>query len=309
MLRSWTRRLGLENDLSVGIALSSSNVCVVKVNWQDGKPNITWIKQGTIERPLFESEDLHDNGDALYKALWPIVESLEDKSLPVHVVMPDTVIRTATFELDELPKSRKTLSSLARWRMSDELGRGEDELVCQTMSLGDDDGKHLLYVQAGDRYWLEHVKSSFNACRILPWSINSASHSRYNYLNTQGIKPVSAMLSIDDNCWTLQVWDSDTRIRLTLTRLRRAHTSTRDEEMILNELTRVLRAWQVNHPDYTFNTLYLDGRKECIDRLIGQPSGLFKDNITMKLDRVKPVNEMNTESPLMALATMAAVTE
>lgn len=306
MLRSWTKRIGLEKDLRVGIALSRDNWCAVALDGGKDSPKMAWNKQGRVEQPLFTADKA---SDSLNSVLSSIVDSITDASLPVNVAIPDTVIRAATFELGELPKSGKTLSSLARWRMSDELGRGEDELIYQTMSLGEDNGKHLLYVQAGDRFWLEHIKSSFNACGILPWSINSAAHFRHNHLNLQGMRPASAMLSIDDECWTLQLWDSDTRIRLTVTRLRGASQSTNDGNVISNELTRVLRAWQVSHPDFTFNALYLDGSKECIDTIMERSSELFSETIIMKSITEVPVTTLVAQSPLMALATMAAVSE
>lgn len=309
MLRSWTRRLSLENDLSIGIAISRNSVCAAKIKEQDGKPNVIWIKQTTIDQPLFEHDDIHPNSDALSKALKTIVNSLDNRSSPIHVALPDTVIKTSTFELDDLPKSNKTLSSLAQWKMADNFGRIDRELVCRTLSLGTDNGKHLLYAQAGYRYWIEHITSSFNACGIVPWTINSASHFRHNYLNSQGIAPASTMLSVDDDCWTLQLWDSDARIRLTLTRLRRILQSRCDEDFIINELVRVLRAWRVNHPDLTLDTLYLDGSKEIIGRLIEHPLDIFKKTIPMKLDVAKPEQDNINESPLATLATMAAVTE
>jgi hypothetical protein len=191
----------------------------VAINGTPGEWKTAWTKQHTIEPSLFAINTDRSIGSTFHEAMKSLVDAIKGGSCPIHVVVPDIAIRSATFELDELPKSKSTLSALARWRMSNEIGKAEDEIECKALPLGVDQGKQLLYVQAGDLYWLEQIRTAMNRYGLVPWTINSASFFRYNYLCEHVITPSSAMLSVDDDCWTLQAWDAESRIRLTVSRM------------------------------------------------------------------------------------------
>lgn len=308
MLRSWTRRLRIESDYRVGIALSQSMVCVAVVDATAEQPIVCSIRQGSIEQSLFTPGSVDSDGNLLQKSIMPIVGELKEKPYPVHVSVPDTAVRAVTFELDELPKTRSTLHSLARWRMSNELGRSENDLECQVNVMGTDRGKHLIYVQAGDRYWLDKVRSTLTACGIMPWVMNSASFYRFNHLHDEGLSRSSAMISIYDDCWTLQVWDDANRIRLTVTRIRKIPQGHDEIASIANEINRVLRAWLITHPDYKVDKLYLTGRKAEVESIMSahiHPE-LFCEIITVDATNIMVGNKFNETSPLASLAIMAA---
>lgn len=310
MLRSWTRRLKIESDLKIGIALSRTRMSVVEMESQGAQQVVRRTKYYELATPLFHKETGDDLNGSLYEIVSTIADGIKDKSCPFNVVIPDIAMHSSTFELDVLPRSNRTLSSLACWRMAKETGRPEDELECQFNVLGTEQGKQLLYVQAGDRYRLDQIRRAFKRSGIIPWQLNSASFYRYNTLIAKGIAPSSAMLSIDDDSWTLLIWDKNNRIRLTMTRMRRNQPCADEALLIGKELTRVVRAWLVNMPETEFNNLYLHGCRAgigIIDNYI--PPGLFKE--IMEFDNIdaRITEHMTNESSLMSLAVMAAHTE
>lgn len=310
MLRSWTRRLKIESNYRVGIALSQSMICVAVVDTTAEQPIVSSLRQSNIEQSLFNPGSEDGDGNQLQKSIMPIVGELKEKSYPVHVSIPDTAVRAATFELDDLPKTRSTLYSLARWRMSNELGRSENDLECQVNVMGTDRGKHLIYVQAGERYWLDKVRSTLTACGIMPWVMNSASFYRFNHLYDEGLSRSSAMISINDDCWTLQAWDEINRIRLTVTRIRKIPQCHGEFASIANEINRVLRAWLITHPDYKVDKLYLTGCKADVEGIMSthiHPE-LFCKIITVDATNIMTGNKFNDKSPLASLAIIAACT-
>lgn len=308
MLRSLTRRLKIESEQHIGIAFSRSKVCVTSVDRSAGHPKVLWTKLTEIETPMFTPIMDGSGGSSLYRTLMPLVDELKDDAYPVSVVLPDHSVRAVTFELDEMPKSKSTLASLASWRMSKELDRPEEELECQLSVLGEARGKHLLYVQAGDRQWIDQIRSTLSMCEILPWEMNSAAFYRFNHLNDNAITPSSALLSIDDDCWTLQMWDENNRIRFTVTRLRNQSHDHGEIVSISNEITRVMRAWYMTQPDLKVKILYLAGCKADIEAVtcIIQPQ-LFGEFRT--IDKFNDNNDAVNGASLKSLATMAAYAE
>lgn len=306
MLRSLTRRLKLETGLNVGIALSRSHLAAVALEEASGKPRVAWKKYTAFNSSIFEPNPAKDIGNTLYEALSPLAKEINGELHPLHIVMPDTVIRSATFELDDLPKSKPMLASLACWKSSTEFGRAEDELECKTTNLGVVNDKHLLFVQAGDRFWLDKIRDSLHSSEIIPWTINSAAFFRFNHVMQQRATPASALLSVDEDCWTLQLWDADNRIRLTVTRVRRSNGCD-DHGIITNELNRVLLAWRHKAADIELNTLYMDGQRSCLEKIQeGLQTGLCRKIIINGSGDSNMDAVHIGESPLMSLAFMAA---
>lgn len=309
MLHSWTRRLKLESELRVGISISRSKMCAVAVSGHEAHPKIIRTQYSTIESPLFVHDVDGRGARSLHKSMQTLIEGITPEACPIHVAIPDLAVRSTTFELDALPKSRSTLTSLACWRMAKEFGGSEDEFECQINVLGVEQKKHLVYVQAGDRYWLDQIRSALKLRNAMPWIINSASFFRYNSLNDKGIAHSSAMLSIDDDCWTLLGWDTNNRIRLSLTRMRSGNRCVDEAAAISKELTRVMRAWQVTSPEIKINSLYLDGCRSGVAMLTELvESEIFAEIRPIDSTSTKVNDEVSDESSLKSLAIMAAQT-
>src|SRR5512139_3948798 len=68
VLRSWTRRLGIESDLRVGIAISKNHMDAVAINGTPGEWKTAWTKQHTIEPSLFAINTDRSIGSTFHEA-------------------------------------------------------------------------------------------------------------------------------------------------------------------------------------------------------------------------------------------------
>jgi len=310
VLRSLTRHFKIESDQRIGVAFSRSRVFIAAVAGAAKYPKILWTKESEIIPAMFNPVPDDSSTSSLNQLLMPLLDQIKEDVCPIHIVLPDHSVRNAIFELDELPKSRQMITALASWRMSKEFGRPEEELECQINVLGDDHGKHLLFVQAGDRYWMDKIRSALKTSGLLPWSMNAASVYRFNHLNDNGITPSSAMLSMDDDCWTLQAWDENNKIRFVMTRLRNRSAGIEEAESIGSEVSRVLRARLITSNDLKVKNLYLAGGKGDIEAVSDRINHeLFGERITFDNHITGDAAELSKESSLKSLAIMAACTE
>lgn len=262
MLPSLTKRFSLAPAVMAGIAIDRNQVCAVMLDAAVGKHEVRAIHTQDLSVPLFAAQPTIETEAMLVDALFAVSGEFRDLFASVHVALPDTLIRSTVFELDELPKSAVMRESLLRWRFAKEWQLPEDSLDCHGFDLGEDLGKHLYLGQAGDRLWLACVRRALAKAGIVPWSLNAAAVSRFNYFHDAIVGSGGALLSLDPDCWNLQLWDAQGRVRQLHTRLRENLAAGDEAASIADEAERVILAYVQANTSRAVGKLYLAGSDE-----------------------------------------------
>lgn len=245
MSPSWIRRLkgrlSAQAEVTVGIALGSRKVCAVMLSGAPGSQVMQTLETRELTKPLFAGKPGAADETSLAEALRMLSEPFREKFAAVRIALPDTVIRSAVFDLEELPKTEELRSALLRWRFAREWQCPEEMLECRGAEQGEDNGMKVYFGQAGDRQWLGCVKNALAMAGVVPWSVNAAAVCRFNCFYDDMAAEGGALLALDAECWNLQVWDGAGRVRRVLTRLRAANDAASGS--IVNAVERAILAY------------------------------------------------------------------
>lgn len=281
MLRSSINRLMPSSPLQAGVAIGRHHLCAVTIESRGNAWSIRNIHRHDLSVPLFTGVPTPAAAGALDVALQALGEELQGQFALTHVALPDTVIRSSIFELDEIPKSRELQSELIRWRFAKDWQRPEDSLDCRGQGIGEAAGKHLLLAQAGDEAWTNCVKQALARAGLMPSSMNAAVVYRYNRFQHQFAPTDGAMLSLDPDGWTLLYWDARHQPRRIATRLRAAGDS--DEiSNLANDVVRAIHTGSAGH----IGRLYLSGSIQEMLTL----GGRLEQQLGMQVTRMHAVD-------------------
>lgn len=271
MLPSSINRLMPSAPLQAGIAIGRHHLCALTIESSGSAWSIRNIHRHDLSVPIFTGVPTPAAAGALDAALQALGEELKAQFTLTHVALPDTVIRSSIFELDEIPKTAELQSELIRWRFAKDWQRPEDSLDCRGQDIGSAAGKRLLLAQAGDLAWMDCVKQALARAGLMPSSMNAALTYRYNRFQHQFAPTDGAMLSLDPDGWTLLYWDARNQLRRIATRLR----ATDDSDEIDSLAGDVVRAIQTGSAG-KIDRLYLSGNIQemlalggCLEQQLG----------------------------------------
>lgn len=274
-IRRWLGHLSAQPELAAGIAIGSREICAVLLSGAPGSQQMRTIETCALARPLFAGAPTLEDETGLAEALRAVSEAFRDKYAAVHVALPDTVIRSAVFDLEELPKTDELRGALLRWRFAREWQRPEEALECRGAELGEDGGKQVFFGQAGDRPWLACVMRAMAQAGIVPWSVNAAAVCRFNCFHDDMAGSGGALLALDPECWNLQVWDGAGRLRRVLTRLRLADSA--ETESIVNAVERAILAYVHEAAGRTVGSFYLTADEEVVKAIAAVFNGRLRE--------------------------------
>ncbi len=278
MSLSLIRRLSAPSALA-GIAVGHSRICAAVLGPQPGKHQMHSLEERDLAEPLFSGPPSATARAALAQAFREMTAGFRDEFAALSVALPDTVIRSSVFELDELPKSEGLRLALLRWRFAKEWQRPEESLDCRGEDLGTDGGKRLLFGQAADRAWLDCVRCALIDAAIAPWSLNAASAYRFNCFHDRFAGAGGALLSLDTHYWTLQLWDRPGRVRRVLTRLRKGDATGDEARGIADEVERSILAYAQAGAVDTVEKLWLAGSAADTELLASALQGRVRDQV------------------------------
>lgn len=261
MSRLWTKRFSTVPAVQAGIFIGRNQVCAVVLGPEASHPQAHSIHVQDLARPLFAGQPEAGAEAALAEALRVVSGGFRGKFASVRVALPDTVIRGSVFELDELPRTEELRRALLRWRFAREWQRPEESLDCRGFNLGEDRGKQVFFGQAGDRYWLDCVRRALTQVGIVPWSLNAAAVYRFSCFHDAIAGRSGALLSLDPDCWNLQLWDAAGRVRRVLTRLRETGAAGKEGISIADEVERAVLAYVEGDGARTVDKLFIAGNE------------------------------------------------
>jgi hypothetical protein len=304
--RLWTRFLSAEPGVRAGIVLGRERVCAVNLDAREGALGMSAVRSQDLMLPLFDGPPTAEAETVLAEALRAVSEEFRGGYAAVHVALPDTVIRSAVFELDELPKASGLREALLRWRFSKEWLRPEESLECRGIDLGNYGAKRLFFGQAADRAWLDCVRRALTEAGVAPWSLNAASSYRFNRLHDVIAGSAGALLSLDPDCWNLLLWDADVRVRRVVTRLRKRAAES-EMSSIAHEVQRTILAYvgvggAVGRLYFSGGTTEMAALEQVFD------GDLEEKAVMLHMDEGIAGTAAGTEEGMAALAIAAAMT-
>ena len=210
-----------------------------------------------LATPLFVGAPSAAARETLARALREIAGGLARRYLPLHVSLPDALVRWAVFELDELPGAHRAQLELAAFRFSRQGLNGKHAYTCQP--LGDEGGKRLLLGMAADAGWLALVDETLQAAGIMPWTISANACRQFNAFHDEITRSSGALVALAPDAWSLSVWDARARPRYIRGRWRSAAAGYDD---IALEVERSILAYVHAHPEREVARLFVAGGEE-----------------------------------------------
>lgn len=264
MSPSWTRAWRPAVACRAGIAIGRQQLTAVLLDDSQQPPRLRALHTQALAAPLFDGPPSAAAEDALVQALQAVSSDLAGRYAAVHVALPDFALRSAVFELEQLPRPARLQQALLRWRFAQAWQRSEDSLECRGQDLGRDGARHLLFAQAGDRAWLDCVRRALARVDIGPWSLNAAAVYRFNAFHDTLSATPGALLALDADGWSLLIWDEQGRLRQSLIRLRANASEPLAVTLaaIADEAERAILAYVQAEAGRRVERLYLTGERE-----------------------------------------------
>jgi hypothetical protein len=291
VLRSWIERTQrrFAPAASAGLAIGRDYVGFAHLAAAGGVWQVQTLTEAKFEPPLFSGAPSPQAAVALTQGLEPFAGSLRRRYLPVHVSLPDAVVRWATFELDQMPKTRAAQLDLVRFRFGRQGINGTHVYTCQPLQRNG--GKHLLFGMAVDEAWQRFVNDVLARAGIVAWSLSANVCRQFNCFHDRLTQASGALVALAPDAWSLWLWDSQGRPRYARARWRMAPE---DHADIALEVERSILAYVHGHPELTVARVFtvagdetgvmagaLDARlREPCSRLSAEDAGVKTTQVT-----------------------------
>lgn len=154
----------------------------------------------------------------LAEALRSLAGALARRFVPLHVSVPDAAVRYATFELDQIPKTRAARLELLRFRFARQ--GMEPEAVCAEQALGREAGKPLLFGMAMEAAWQRLVTLALAQAGLRAWSLSANVCRQFNRFHERLTQASGALVALAPDAWSLWLWDERGRPRYARARWR-----------------------------------------------------------------------------------------
>ncbi len=242
MSPSWTSLFSPGATVRIGLAIGRDRVCAVAPG-DPARGEAAFICEQALPVALFSGAPAASHADALGLVLRGMAAQLPRRGALVRVAVPDVVIRSTVFELDDLPRRQALRETLVRWRFATLWQRAQDSLDGRAQALGPAQDKHLLLGQAGDRAWLDLVRQALGLAGFASHTLNAAAIYRFNHVQAGAAgRAAGTLLTLDPECWSLLRWDATGRPRHIHSRLRQTAAPADDIGVIAAEAWRILQA-------------------------------------------------------------------
>jgi hypothetical protein len=210
---SWIERLrrGLAPSARAGLAVGRDYVGFAELAAADGGWRVTGLAETKLDAPLFSGAPAAEAADALRKGLGELAGRVKGRYLPVHVSVPDALVRWATFDLDELPRARAAQLDLVRFRFARQGINGAHVVACQ--ALAHDGDKQVLFGMATDGAWQRLVNGVLADAGIEAWSLSANACRTFNRFHDRLTRSSGALVALAPDAWSLWLWDDGGRPR------------------------------------------------------------------------------------------------
>lgn len=254
----WGERRGGRAAHVLGLAIGTGHVSAAYAVVAGPARRVEWVRRKELALPFFGDGPTAAHVEVLGSALAELCNPTARSYIPIYIALPDPLVTLMVFELDQLPAGARARAELVRWRFAREAYGNDRAFACANQYLGRARDKHLLLGLAIDRPWLDVVQQAAARARAVPWGTNMAACYRHNHFHsvfTQA-KQGGALIALDENAWTLSLWDADGRLRLVRSRWRNG-AGPDLYETIASESERIVLAYAHGEAQRAVARLYL----------------------------------------------------
>lgn len=259
MSPSWTSLSRLfAPRASLGVSLGRDRVRAVKLVASKEGARVEWVRQEALPMRLFGDIPTADTRNALAQAFTKLCAEAKTGYLPVQIALPDPAVSALVFELDEIPADATACEELARWRFAKALHLDAKAIACTTQALGEDQGKTLLLALAVDQVWLACLHGALQEAGVAPAVIDTVACHRFRHFHDALTekKQDGALVSIDNEAWSISIWDAQGRLRFIRSRWRERMPTIND---VAEEVERVLRAYARPGSGKSLGSIFVSG--------------------------------------------------
>lgn len=210
----------LPGRAGAGVAIGRDYVGFASVVAARGGWRVQALTEARLETRLFSGAPGPREQAALAGALRTLAGSVARRFVPVHVSVPDAAVQWASFELDQMPKTRAAQLDLARLRFSRHGVSASHAYACQP--LAHDAGKPLLFGMALDQAWRRCITDALDEAGLTAWSLSANVCRRFNRFHDKLTQASGALVALAPEAWSLWVWDERGRPRYARARWRAA---------------------------------------------------------------------------------------
>jgi hypothetical protein len=203
-------KLRLPAAASAGVAIGRDYVGFASLETKKGRRRIRVFEE-KLETGLFQGAPTPQAEESLTRALGKARGVLAERYLPLHVSLPDALVRCAVLELDQLPDSRAAQLELVAFRFARQGLEGAQVHACQR--LGPDGDKQLVLGLATDAGWHALVRQALERVGIAAWSINGNACRQFNAFHERLAAESGALVTLAPDAWSLWLWDAQGRTR------------------------------------------------------------------------------------------------
>lgn len=226
----------------VGISIGNSKICAAHILRSNGLPQLLHTIEKRSDTSFFNGNSYTELQDILNETLTELGGIVKRKFIPIQIALPDPLISMFVFELDEIPNSKKAQQELISWRMAKSYYRDRDSTHCVSQYLGKQEDHHLMLGLGVDKGILECIRTVFKENKMYITIIDMAACHRFNYLRHSVASDSGALISLDDDYWTLMIWDALGRLRHIRSRWVEQQKYWCHKEAQINIITEVKRA-------------------------------------------------------------------
>lgn len=258
--------LAFGTERSVGVVIGRDRVTAVCLSGRAASATVEWTRTRPAAADLFGDGAGDAAIPALRAAFAELLPEARNAFIPLHVALPDPLGTIAVLEFDSLPKSAAQCRQLVEWRLRSELGLPERGLEVAYQNMAASEAKQLLFVQALPSDWLNAIKEALSGAGLVPWSMNQTICYRVNQYHPQLLedKAPGALLALDDDAWTVAIWDAALRPRFIRSRWRPRAARVREQEFdaITEDFERMVLAYVHGGTQRAIQGVYLTADDE-----------------------------------------------
>ena len=226
----------------VGISIGKYKICDAHILRGNRLPQLLNTIEKCSATSFFNGNSYTELQDILNETLAELDGVVKRKFIPIQIALPDPLISMFVFELDEIPNSKKAQQELISWRMAKSYYRDRDSTHCVSQYLGKQEDHHLMLGLAVDKDILECIRTVFKENKMYITIIDMAACHRFNYLRHSVALDSGVLISLDDDYWTLMIWDAQGRLRHVRSRWVEQPKYWCQEKAQINIMTEVKRA-------------------------------------------------------------------
>lgn len=222
--------------LGINIGIKSASAVLVEQNRGGNNP----IKKLEIDYPAsLKAEDNYQAVESILQSLLDYFnEELAFDYIPLQIAVADTLVSSAIFELEQMPKSQAMKNQLLAMRFQKDchINMKNADISSQVIQ----NSKHALYAITAPAALVSSIQSTIKHRQQNLQCIDKAIHYVFNHYYDQLLADAS-MLFINDEYWTLIIWNSAKNVIYSRSKL---HNANDQRVTIANDVLRLLHTYQ-----------------------------------------------------------------